>query len=167
MPPVLYREAGLDDVPGIARVNSDTLRECGLAPPEIYAPERLLARWDAYIRRVQHPQHALEPRALFGAFHDDRLIGYIAGHFSGRHGAQGELESIYILKDFQRRGVGSALLAKLADWFVTNHRRTVCVGIEPANPYKQFYEKRGARYINPHWLVWDDIGALALSQSTD
>jgi len=136
------------------------MRECGLETPEIYDFQRLLIRWDGYVRRVQNPQHALEPRILFAAFATSQMVGYIAGHFSGRHGAQGELQSLYVLKDYQGQGIGTCLLARLAHWFVAHDRRTVCVGIHPDNPYKRFYEKHGARYINKHWLVWDDIGVI-------
>lgn len=158
MTAVQYREAGIDDVASIAQVNSDTLRECGLATAEIYDFERLQARWDAYIRRLSHPQHALEPRVVFAAMARDRMVGYIAGHFSARFKAQGELQSMYVRKEFQRCGIGVSLLDQLARWFVAHERRAVCVGIDSANPYKKFYEKHGARYINRHWLIWDDIG---------
>jgi GNAT superfamily N-acetyltransferase len=155
-----YREAGLADVSAIAQVNSDTLRECGLATADIYDVQRLTNRWDGYVRRVQHPRHALEPRILFAALADSRLVGYIAGHFSQRYDTQGELQSIYVLKNYQGCGIGTALLERLAGWFVENKRRSVCVGVDPANPYKRFYEKHGARYINEHWLAWGDIGMV-------
>jgi len=86
------------------------------------------------------------------------MVGYIAGHFSTRHNTQGELQSIYVLREFQRCGIGGALLDRLAAWSVGHERQAVCVGIGPANPYKRFYEKHGARCINKHWLMWDDIG---------
>lgn len=155
-----YREAGLEDVDAIAQVNSDTMRECGLAPPDLHDVQRLRTRWDGYVRRVRHPQHALESRILFAAVVDGRLVGYVAGHFSQRHGTEGELQSIYVLKEYQGRGIGAALLKRLAEWFVGNKRLSVCVGIDPFNPYKKFYEKHGARYINQHWLAWDDIGSV-------
>jgi len=140
-----YREAGLEDVFAIAQVNGDTLRECGLATPDIYDIERLRNRWDGYVRRVSHPQCALAPRILFAAFADRRMVGYIAGHFSQRYDTEGELESIYLLKEYQGRRIGTTLLERLARWFVENDRRSVCVGIDPKNPYKRFYEKHSAR----------------------
>jgi len=159
-PSIEYREAGLEDVFAIAQVNSDTMRECGLGTPDIYDAERLRNRWDGYVRRVRHPQHALEPRILFAALVDSRLVGYIAGHFSQRYDTQGELQSIYVLKNYQGRGIGTALLERLAAWLAENNRRCVCVGIDPKNPYQRFYEKHGAHPINEHWLAWDDIGSI-------
>jgi GNAT superfamily N-acetyltransferase len=113
------------------------------------------------VLRLHHPQQALEPRILFGAFADGRMVGYIAGHFSTRHGVEGELQSLYVRASHQRQQIGTELLKRLASWFAAHGRRTICVGVEPANPYWRFYEKHGARYINKHWLVWDDIGAVA------
>jgi GNAT superfamily N-acetyltransferase len=158
-----YREAGLEDVAAIAQVNSDTMRECGLGTPDVCDIQRQRNRWDGYIRRIRHPQHALEPRILFAGLVEGRLVGYIAGHFSRRYGTEGELQSIYVLKNFQGSGIGTALLERLAGWFVENKRRRVCVGVDPANPYKRFYEKHGARHINEHWLAWDDIGSVLKS----
>jgi len=89
------------------------------------------------------------------------MVGYIAGHFSTRHGVEGELQSLYVRASHQRQQIGTELLKRLASWFAAHGRRTICVGVEPANPYWRFYEKHGARYINKHWLVWDDIGAVA------
>ncbi len=158
-----YREAGIADVPAIAQVNGDTLRECGLDTAGVWDLERLRGRWDGYVRGLQHPRHALKPRILFAAFAGDRMVGYIAGHFSRRHGAEGELQSLYVLSDYQSQGIGTALLARLAGWFIAHGRRSVCVGVDPANPYRRFYEKHAARYLNQHWLVWDDIAAIPVA----
>ena len=101
---------------------------------------------------------------LFAATLNGQMVGFIAGHFSRRYETEGELQSIHILKDFQGRGVGAELLKRLAAWFVTHQRLKICVGIDPASPYKRFYEKHGARTINPHWLVWDDIASVLEEQ---
>jgi len=66
-----------------------------------------------------------------------------------------------VRKDCQRQGIGRALLGRLANWFAAHDRRKICVGIDLESPYKSFYEKHGAAYINAHWLVWDDIGRVA------
>jgi len=161
-----FREAGLEDVDEIARVESDTKRECELSEPAIYDVQRLQGRWDAYVRCLRHPQHAEAPRILFVATMNRQMVGFIAGHFSRRYETEGELQSIHVLKNFQRIGVGSELLRRIAAWFVAHKRRTICVGIDPASPYSRFYEKHSARYINKHWLVWDDI-ARVLEEQTE
>jgi len=66
---------------------------------------------------------------------------------------------------FLRRGIGAELLRRLAAWFIAHQRRKICVGIDPASSYKRFYEKLGARYINQHWLVWDDIACVLEEQA--
>ena len=161
---VQFREAGVQDVPCIAQVNSDTLRDCGLATPDLFDVERLQSRWYGYMRGLHHPQGAMEPRVAICAFVEESMVGYIAGHFSRRHGTEGELQSLYVLKEHHRSGIGTLLLLHLADWFVTRHRRAICVGVDPANPYRRFYEKHGARYLNKHWLLWDDIETMLKSR---
>jgi GNAT superfamily N-acetyltransferase len=160
------REAGIEDVPHIAQINSDTLRECGLETPEMFDVERLRKRWIGYVRGLHQPQYALEPRLLVAAFAEHSMVGYIAGHFSRRYDTEGELQSLYVLKEHHGKGIGTSLLMHLAGWFGNHDRRAVCVGIDPANPYRRFYEKHGARYLNKHWLVWDDIGVV-LQKRTD
>jgi GNAT superfamily N-acetyltransferase len=159
-----FREAGLEDVNEIARVESETKRESDLAEPAIYDVQRLRSRGEGYVRRLRYAQHAEEPRILFAATMNGEMVGFIAGHFSRRYETEGELQSIHVLKDFQGRGVGAELLRRLAAWFVAHQRRTICVGIDPASPYKRFYEKHGARTINQHWLVWDDIACVFLDE---
>ena len=162
---IVYREAGLEDVPAIVRVTIDTLTavENGRAA---YDAQALRDRWERYLRGLHHPRQALAPRIAFAAFSGDAMAGYIAGHFSERHGTDGELQSVYVLSEHQRQGIGTALLLDLARWFAGYGRRKVCVGIEPTNPFRRFYEKQGARYINKHWLVWDDITALVRGGSS-
>lgn len=155
-----FRQIGIESAPVIAQITVATLRDSGLNPAARDDTARLCDRWDAYLRGVHHPQQALSPRIAFGAFAAGPMVGFLAGHFSRRFGAEGELQSIYVLWQYQRQGIGTALLMRLAEWFTAQDRRCVCVGIEPGNPYRRFYQKHGARYLNPHWLQWDDIGAV-------
>ena len=159
-----FREAGLEDIDEIATVESDTKRESELAEPAIYDVQRLRSRWEGYLRRLSHPEQAEGPRIVFAATINGQMVGFLAGHFSHRYGTEGELQSIHVLKDFQGRGIGAELLKRLAAWFITRQRRTICVGIDPTNPYKPFYEKCGASTVNPHWLVWDDIAGVLEEQ---
>jgi hypothetical protein len=57
--------------------------------------------------------------------------------------------------------VASGLLAELARWFVAQDARRVCIDVVPTNTVARgFYAHHGARALNPHWLVWDDIGVV-------
>lgn len=161
-----YREADFTDADFIAHVEYDSKVESGLASPEECSVHFFRERWDSYLRGLRHPQFAEEPRVVFTAIVEGKVVGFIAGHFSRRYETQGELQSIHILKEFQSQGIGSELLRRLAEWFVTRHRQMICVGIDPENPYQRFYQKHHARRLNEHWFIWDDIETVLKPANT-
>ena len=117
-------------------------------------------RWHGYLTGTQHPQKAKPERTAYKIESNDEIVAYIAGHLSSRFDCEGELQSIYIRKQFQRQGLGAALLRKLFNWFFERRARKICVGIDPSNPYRQFYFKHGATELNRHYLYWENIGML-------
>lgn len=68
-----------------------------------------------------------------------------------------------MLKDWQRQGIGSALLGTVAHRLKADGSRTMCVGYDASSPYKAFYLRHGAVEIGPAspWAIWHDIEALA------
>ena len=116
-------------------------------------------RWQTYFNG-QSPANSKPERIVLKAVEDGQIIGYIAAHLTNRYDRDAEIQSFYILKDRQRKGVGSKLLLKLQDWLTAQNAGSLCVGISPENPYKAFYLKYGGGYINPHWICWDDLGKL-------
>jgi len=144
---IRYREAGLEDVPRLVGLPRDG--EAGGDP-----------RMGRYLAGEHHPQHALAPRVLWMATDGDAPIGYAAGHLTRRFDCEGELQWIYVAATHRRLGVASALLGRLAAWFVEHGARRICVdvGDDDARP---FYRRHGAVELNRHWMAWEDIGRLA------
>jgi GNAT superfamily N-acetyltransferase len=126
---------------------------------DVNFPKRL-ARWQGYLSGTASPQHAKAERQAFKAIHCGRLIGFIAGHLTTRHNRDAEIQLFYVLKEHQRAGVGRKLLIEMVNWFVNQHAGSACVGIAPENPYQRFYLKFGGTYLNPHWIVWDNLSSL-------
>ncbi len=91
---------------------------------------------------------------------DNKIVGFIAGHLTTRYDKDAEIQNFYILKAYQRQGIGADLLKYLAAWLQQQQARSLCVGIEPTNPYQQFYLKWGGRHLNAYWIVWDDLNLL-------
>ena len=152
MPAIHYCKADLTDVPYAAPL-----------PREGEAGEASEDRMRRYLAGEHHPQHALLPRVMWIAFHGDSPIGYVAGHLSRRFGCDGELQWIYVVSEHRRARIASHLLRLLAAWFVEQGARRVCVdvGDDSARP---FYRRSGAVELNRHWMVWDDIGCVLLSE---
>ncbi|MEO6630914.1 MAG: GNAT family N-acetyltransferase [Mucilaginibacter sp.] len=116
-------------------------------------------RWSTYFNG-QSPASAKPQRVVYKAIIDGKMVGYIAGHLTARYEKDAEIQSFYILKEYQRKGVGAKLLAEFLDWLHVQGATSLCVGIDSTNPYQAFYLKYDAGYLNPHWIFWDDIEAL-------
>jgi ribosomal protein S18 acetylase RimI-like enzyme len=149
---MLYREATLADVPGMAQVRA------GDWESEEYWRERI----PPYLTGQLQPQKALAPRVAFVSIDDNLVAGFIAGHLTQRFGCDGELEWISIRPQYRRRGVASSLLRRLAGWFRDQGAGRICVDVEPSNAdARAFYSAHGAVDLKPHWMVWEDIRKLA------
>src|SRR3954471_24782855 len=95
------------------------------------------------------------------AFAGDAMLGYIAGHLSTRHGCAGEVQYLFVAPAHRRRGIATALLRLLAEWFRERAARNVCVCVTADNPAAQpFYDSAGAVPLKKFWYAWEDIGIL-------
>ena len=150
MQQIKYKEAELSHIPAMAKIR---VAEWG-------TEEYWINRISGYINCELHPQHALLPRVIYVAVKDDELIGYIAGHLSRRYEFDGELEWINVAAEHRGSGVAFELFHMLAEWFVLQGAKKICVDVDPENLVaRNFYIKNGAEYLNAHWLFWKDINA--------
>lgn len=132
--------------------------------PELVEPhdidfETRAYRWRTWLA-AKSPVSAKPERVMFKAIDQHKIIGYVAVQLTTRYEKDAEIQSFYVLKDYQRTGIGTTLLKHVLDWMINFDARSLCVGIAPENPYQQFYLKYGGMFLNPHWIVWDDIGIL-------
>lgn len=145
------REARLADVARLAEIRAgDT--EAGPADP----------RMERYLAGAHHPGDALALRVMYLAVEGELIAGYIARHLTRRFDCHGELQYLYVARDYRRRGAASALLMALANWFIEQDARKICVDVVPENAAaRSFYRQHGAVELNPAWMVWEDIGLSA------
>lgn len=121
-------------------------------------------RIDLYLRGEMSPREALRARAAFVAVDEGRVTGFVAGHGTKRYQCDGELEWISVSKAERGKGVAGKLLRKIADWFVEHEMFRVCVDVEPKNGVaRRLYTKYGARPLNEHWMVWEDVRSIIRS----
>ncbi|PYQ28020.1 MAG: hypothetical protein DMF56_17920 [Acidobacteria bacterium] len=73
-----------------------------------------------------------------------------------RHGCEGETQYLYVAPSHRRRGVGSALVSLLAEWFLSHNARKICVAIADDTPVeaRPFYEHLGAAPLRKFWFAW-------------
>jgi GNAT superfamily N-acetyltransferase len=159
---ITIRRATAADVDAIVRILIET-KEASL-PGTIDDHDRDVVfwtrRWRRYVERGSRAQYSLGDGFVFLAENDGVPIGYAAYHHTRRFGTDAELQNIYVLEAWQRRGVGSQLLAVVAHRLVKDGSKTMCVGFDADSPYRRFYAKHGAE-IDGAWAIWRDAGALA------
>lgn len=117
------------------------------------------ARMQAYLAGEHHPQQALGARAMWMVMDGEAPVGYVAGDLTRRVDCEGEVQYMYVLPSHRRRGVAAGLLAELAGWFMEQGARHVCVDVGSEGG-RRFYESQGAKELNRHWMVWEDVGAI-------
>ena len=148
---VTYRVAELSDVPAMAAIRA---LEWG-------TEENWNTRIMGYLNGEVYPQHALRPRVSYVACNAEQVLGFVAGHLTRRHGCDGELEWINVIPEHRGSGIASGLIQRLAQWFIENQAKKVCIDVQPTNLVaRKFYCRHGATDLNPHWMVWNDVGVV-------
>src|SRR5512142_1739004 len=155
------RTASADDVELIVRILVASKE--GSYPDTIDEHDRDVSfwenRWRRYLTEGSRAQGSLGDGFAFVAELAGQPVGFVAYHHTRRFGTAAELQSIYVLKEAQRRGVGTRLLAEVAARLAQDGSATLCVGYAASSPYKRFYEKHGAQPIGPEYSVWPDVPA--------
>ena len=152
MPSIGYREIQQKDIPAVAAI-----RAAGWGTAEYW-----VNRITAYLTAASNPQEALETRIILVACdRNDEIIGFIAGHLTHRFDCDGELQWINVLPEYQRKGIATQLLLRLAKWFVGHQAFKVCVNVNADSPgAEEFYKRHQAETMNKYWMIWPDICIL-------
>lgn len=116
-------------------------------------------RMAAYFDGRHHPQQALPQRVGYVAMEGGAVVGYIAGHLTTRNQCDGEVQYLFVASSYRRRGIATNLLHLLAEWFVKQSARKVCVAIARDSPVeaRPFVESVGAVPLQRNWHGWNDI----------
>lgn len=116
----------------------------------------------AYLNGYHHPQKALPPRISYLAVAEGAVIGYIAGHLTTRNACAAEVQYLFVSPGHRRNGIGTALLKRLAAWFLENGAHRVCVPVagDSFPETKPFYEHAGAAPLVKNWHGWNDIAVV-------
>ncbi|WP_243300141.1 GNAT family N-acetyltransferase [Bacillus litorisediminis] len=73
---------------------------------------------------------------------EGKIVGF--AHFTKerteKYDIDGELTTIYILRDYHRKGIGTALLRKGLDYLESQRFKSMLVWVLDENPFKLFYE---------------------------
>ena len=130
----------------MSRVYVQTWRDTYLSViPYKYLLEMSAARHEqAFVREL-----ASDQVTSFVADNAGSIVGFITGGRE-RHGDSiygGEIYTLYVLKNFQRRGIGAKLVLALATQLYSSGIYCMLVRVLRLNPYRRFYQKLDATYL--------------------
>jgi ribosomal protein S18 acetylase RimI-like enzyme len=143
--PFHIRDAREDDVPALARLHVQTFHEthCGgrAEGPSLGLREN---QW--------RKAFAVNDGSWFCFVVEDdngKMVGFAKGtpHDGAVSGFAGELNKIYVLRHFHRRGIGRLLLCSVARRFIEKGVTSMLLFGEAANPSNGFYEVFGAERL--------------------
>jgi ribosomal protein S18 acetylase RimI-like enzyme len=138
----LIREANAADVPALARLHVATFIETHGGPGPTYQT-----------REWQWRKAFTEDSGNWFCFVIERrngeLIGFAKGvpYTGGLPGFSGELNKLYLLREFHRRGLGRRLLGHVTRRFLSQGITSMLLFGDARNPSNGFYEALGAERL--------------------
>lgn len=138
----MIREMKLEELPIAAQVYEKSF----IATHKDFLPESFMATIS-----YQHAKHRLESifastarrPFCFVAVIDNNIIGFAIGSFAIHPppGFKGELKMLYVLPEYQGRGIGKQLVKSVVQYFVVNHVDSMFAGTFKENvTARTFYE---------------------------
>ena len=92
----------------------------------------------------------------FVAEETSNIVGFITGgnERKGNDIYGGEIYTLYVLKYYQRRGIGSKLVSALTKQLNQNGIYSMLVRVLKLNPYRRFYKKINGIYLKTERLTF-------------
>jgi putative acetyltransferase len=125
-----------EDIPVLARLFTDTIRAVNVTD---YSSDQIAA-WSPDPPDLDFWRKRLKERLVFVAEEDSKIIGFATFESSGH------LDHLYVHKNFQRRGIASALYECIEQEAVSNgiHR----IFTEASITARPFFERAGFQLIS-------------------
>lgn len=137
---VVIREATPDDVPAIARVHvaawNATYARFLARGPSVAVREQ---QWRALFARPDGSWFCYVVESEAG-----ELVGFAMGRVSDHPEYDGELNKIYLLRDYQRQGLGRRLVGLVARRFLSEGKNSMWLSGDARNPSAKAWIALGA-----------------------
>jgi ribosomal protein S18 acetylase RimI-like enzyme len=155
------RDATVDDIPALARLHVETWNATyapfGAEGPSVGVRER---QWRQRFAAEDPDQCCFVVQRADGA-----LVGFALAHRSDGPEYDGELAKLHLLRDYQRLGIGSRLIGRVARHLLGRGIRSMWLHGDPRNPSCRAWIALGAEKCDPDpdsgSYGWRDISALA------
>ncbi len=147
---IIVRNAKKSDLKGIIRVHVETWKTA-------YKGVILDMYIQGFISRTQTKRwqkqlkNMIEENIFFVAERDkSEIIGFAIGGLerSKHSNYEGELMGIYILKEYQRQGIGKALTGKIIEELIKMGMNRMLIWVLENNPYRAFYDTLGGKVVD-------------------
>ena len=158
------RAARLQDAEGIAHVHIESWRTTykGIVPADFLAAL-------SYGRRVEEWKKRLSASSpcvfvYVAVDEQDQVIGFVNGgkpQQPDENEYSGELYAIYLLQEYQGRGLGRVLMRQLVEGLARAEMYSMFLWVLKDNPGCRFYESLGGQLIREQLIT---IGGVALEE---
>ena len=166
----VIREATVADCPAVAKVHVQSWRDsfAGIVPQSFLDKMSVEQRAKAFGSRFPDSSYKMYVAEIpgrgivgFADFGEPREI--IAAY-------EGELYAIYLLPEFQRKGIGERLFNRGVKFLIESGKHSMYLLALEVSPYKSFYEKMGGQVIGKKQIEiegvmfdelvygWDNLG---------
>jgi L-amino acid N-acyltransferase YncA len=171
---MLTREARVADVPQIAKVHVDSWRTtyASIVPDEFLARmsyEDYEARWRSW---MAHPGG--DEGFYVAELQSGQIVGFASGgpRIGGHPRYEGALYAAYLLREYQRKGLGRRLLGAVTRRLVAQGKSSMLAWVLGENLSRHFYEIMGGKLLGSQQLEfggvrleevaygWDDTNTL-------
>lgn len=165
---VTVRQAHTGDSAEVGRVHVESWRSSyrGILPQELLdglSAERRAEYWHG---RMEEDLGSGSAQRVFVAQLDGNgIIGFAAAgpEREPDSGYDGELYAIYLLEEYERRGIGRRLLSAVSEWLAALGYRSFRVWVLAQNPARAFYESldgrpAGSKQIEIGGTSYEEVG---------
>ena len=167
---ITFREATASDSLAVAKAHVRSWQEsfAGIVAQTFLDKMSIDQRADAFEKRFSDDSYKMYVAEVPG----QGIVGFADfGEPRERIGTyEGELYAIYLLQEFQRKGIGGRLFRLGVEFFMSRGKRSMYLLALEVSPYRKFYEKLGGQVIGKQSIViegliydevvygWDSLG---------
>ncbi|MFX1337620.1 MAG: GNAT family N-acetyltransferase [Promethearchaeota archaeon] len=147
---ISIRKAKKSDLNGIIRVNVETWKTAykGVVPNKYIEAFDIRTQnkgWQNQLMKMVE-----ENIFLIAENKKNEIVGFAIGGVERTKNPnyKGELMGIYILKEYQRKGIGKALTKKIVEELIKMDINNMLLWVLESNPYRAFYDLLGGKVFD-------------------
>ena len=159
VPNISFRKATVEDCRAVAEAHVQSWRESfvGIVPQAFLDKMSVEKRAQAFEKRLPDADDAYR---MYVAEAAERGVVGFADFGEPREmiaGYEAELYAIYLLPEFQRKGIGEKLFNLGVEFLIGRGKNSMYLLALEISPYRSFYEKMGGRIIGKEQIEIEGV----------